>query len=38
MVLDLRYSVTGSEGPPPRLADLRAALLGRHPQTGPILA
>lgn len=38
MALDLSYSVAASDAPPPRLADLRAALLGRFPQTGPIFA
>jgi 5-methylthioadenosine/S-adenosylhomocysteine deaminase len=38
MALDLSYSVSASDSPPPKLADLRAALLGRFPQTGPIFA
>jgi cytosine/adenosine deaminase-related metal-dependent hydrolase len=36
MALDLTYSVIASATPPPRLTDLRAALVGRYPQTGPI--
>jgi hypothetical protein len=36
MALDLTYSVSASDSPPPRLADLRSALLGRFPQTGPL--
>jgi len=38
MALDLSYSVSASDAPPPRLADLRAALLARFPQAGPLLA
>jgi hypothetical protein len=38
MALDLRYSVSAGDEPPPRLGDLRAALLARYPQAGPILA
>jgi cytosine/adenosine deaminase-related metal-dependent hydrolase len=38
MALDLTYTVLASDTPPPRLADLRAALLARYPQTGPIFA
>jgi hypothetical protein len=38
MALDLTYSVVAFDTPPPRLADLRAALLARYPQTGPIFA
>jgi len=38
MALDLTYSVLPSDSPPPRLADLRADLLGRYKQTGPIFA
>jgi cytosine/adenosine deaminase-related metal-dependent hydrolase len=38
MALDLSYSVSASDAPPPLLADLRAALLGRFPQTGPLFA
>jgi len=36
MALDLTYSVSASDAPPPRLADLRSALLARFPQTGPL--
>jgi cytosine/adenosine deaminase-related metal-dependent hydrolase len=36
MALDLTYSVSASDAPPPRLADLRTALLTRFPQTGPL--
>jgi hypothetical protein len=38
MALDLSYSVAASPSPPPRLADLRAELLARYNQTGPIFA
>jgi hypothetical protein len=38
MALDLSYSVSASDGPPPRLADLRAALLARDPEAGPVFA
>ena len=38
MALDLSYSVATSPSPPPRLADLRADLLARYNQTGPIFA
>jgi cytosine/adenosine deaminase-related metal-dependent hydrolase len=38
MALDLSYSVSASDRPLPRLADLRAALLARHPQAGPLFA
>jgi 5-methylthioadenosine/S-adenosylhomocysteine deaminase len=38
MALDLTYSVLASQAPLPRLADIRAALLTRYPQTGPIFA
>jgi 5-methylthioadenosine/S-adenosylhomocysteine deaminase len=38
MTLDTSYSVAAGDSPPPRLADLRAALLGRYPQVGPIFA
>jgi cytosine/adenosine deaminase-related metal-dependent hydrolase len=38
MALDLSYSVSASDAPPPRLADLRAALLARFPQAGPLFA
>jgi hypothetical protein len=36
MALDLTSSVSASDSPPPRLADLRGALLARFPQTGPL--
>ena len=36
MALDLTYSVLPFEKRPPRLAELRAGLLARFPQTGPI--
>jgi 5-methylthioadenosine/S-adenosylhomocysteine deaminase len=38
MALDLSYSVSASDRPPPRLADLRAALLARDPEAGPVFA
>lgn len=38
LALDLTYSVSVSDHPPPRLADLRAALLARYPQAGPVFA
>ncbi|MEP6761829.1 MAG: amidohydrolase family protein [Sporichthyaceae bacterium] len=38
MLLDLRYSVRVQAVPPPRLADLRAELIGRDPRIGPIFA
>lgn len=38
MAVDLTYSVMASEGPPPRLSELRTQLLARYPQTGPIFA
>jgi 5-methylthioadenosine/S-adenosylhomocysteine deaminase len=38
MALDLSYSVSASDRPPPRLADLRAALLARDPKAGPVFA
>ena len=38
MALDLTYSVAATDTVPPRLGDLRAALLGRYPQLGPIFA
>lgn len=38
MALDLVYSVIASPNDPPRLAELRATLLHRHPHTGPIFA
>ncbi len=36
MALDLTYSVIASPTPPPRVAELRAELLGRFALTGPI--
>jgi cytosine/adenosine deaminase-related metal-dependent hydrolase len=36
VALDTTYSVAAAPSAPPRLADLRAALLGIYPQTGPI--
>src|SRR3954469_5922147 len=38
MLIDTSYSVRHVDAPPPRLADLRAALIARYPQVGPILA
>ncbi len=38
MAVDLTYSVIATDTDPPRLDDLRADLLGRYPQTGPIFA
>ena len=38
MALDTSYSVGPSPSPPPRLAELRAALIERYPQVGPIFA
>lgn len=38
MALDLSYSVSASDRPPPKLADLRAALLARDPEAGPVFA
>ncbi|MDQ3887250.1 MAG: amidohydrolase, partial [Actinomycetota bacterium] len=38
MALDTSYSVAASPAPPPRLADLRAELIARYPQVGPIFA
>ncbi len=38
VALDLTYSVIASPEPPPRLADLRADLIERYPQVGPIFA
>ena len=37
MVLDTSYAVA-PHAPPPRLADLRAQLIGGYPQVGPIFA
>jgi 5-methylthioadenosine/S-adenosylhomocysteine deaminase len=36
MLVDTSYSVKAPSTPPPRLADLRAELVARYPQTGPI--
>ncbi|HET9345382.1 MAG TPA: amidohydrolase family protein [Candidatus Limnocylindrales bacterium] len=38
MLLDTSYSVRAGPNPPPRLADLRAALLARDLRVGPIFA
>jgi 5-methylthioadenosine/S-adenosylhomocysteine deaminase len=38
MLLDTSYTAAGSAEPAPKLADIRAKLLGRFPQTGPIFA
>ena len=38
MALDLTYSVSASDSPPPKLADLRAAILARGPEAGPLFA
>jgi hypothetical protein len=38
MALDLTYSVSASDSPPPKLADLRAAILARDPEAGPLFA
>jgi 5-methylthioadenosine/S-adenosylhomocysteine deaminase len=38
MVLDTRFTVNQPDAPPPRLADLRAALIDRYPRIGPIFA
>ena len=38
MLVDTSYSVRAQASPPPRLADLRAELIGRFPQVGPIFA
>jgi hypothetical protein len=38
MAVELTYSVAAVESPPPRLADLRAALLARYAQSGPVFA
>ena len=38
MALHLGYAVLASDGPAPRLADLRAAVLARHPAAGPVFA
>lgn len=36
MLLDTRFSANAPDAPPPRLSDLRAALIGRDPRIGPI--
>ncbi len=38
MLVDTSYSVRTPASPPPRLADLRAQLVGRYPPVGPIFA
>lgn len=38
MAIDTSYSVLATGSSPPRLADLRARLLGRYARTGPIFA
>jgi len=38
MLVDTSYSVKTPAAAPPRLADLRAELIARYPQVGPILA
>ena len=38
MLVDTSYSVKTQAAAPPRLADLRAELIARYPQVGPILA
>ena len=38
VLIDTSYSVRTPATPPPRLADLRAELIGRFPQVGPIFA
>ena len=38
VLVDLSYSMKSPAAPPPRLADLRAELVARYPQTGPIFA
>ncbi len=36
MLVDTRFSVQATGTPPPKLAELRAELIGRYPQVGPI--
>jgi cytosine/adenosine deaminase-related metal-dependent hydrolase len=38
MSVDTRYSLTAPDAPPPKLEALRATLIARFPQTGPIWA
>ena len=38
MLVDTSYSVRTPASPPPRLAELRAELIARYPQVGPIFA
>jgi hypothetical protein len=38
MSVDTRYSLTVPDAPPPKLEALRATLIARFPQTGPIWA
>lgn len=38
VLIDTSYSVRATASPPPRLAALRAELIGRFPQVGPIFA
>jgi hypothetical protein len=38
VLVDTSYSVRTQATPPPRLADLRAELIARYPQVGPIFA
>jgi cytosine/adenosine deaminase-related metal-dependent hydrolase len=38
VLIDTSYSVNSPASQPPRLADLRAELIGRYPQVGPIFA
>jgi hypothetical protein len=38
MAVDTRYSLLAPEQPPPRLEALRAELIARYPQVGPIWA
>jgi cytosine/adenosine deaminase-related metal-dependent hydrolase len=38
MLVDTSYSVRTPASPPPRLAELRAELISRYPQVGPIFA
>jgi len=38
MAVDTRYSLLAPDQPPPRLEALRAELIARYPQVGPIWA